>query len=159
MISLFLIVLFLWARSSLIPVIPVNSGRWSRAAPLTAPCKASRSRSLTMPACRELMGELPFNALRGSHSVADNNNNYALFGGLNKSHFRLGSYLQTISWNMTRMRFGDVWGFILWVWPKAQFKITVIFHPSIFQHFSPYWGTRGGEAHNTTCSVLMCHRS
>lgn len=90
-ISLFLIALFLWAGSSVIPVIPVISVGWSRAAPLTAPCKVSRRRSLTMPACRELMGESPFNAFRDSHPVGDANN--ALVGGLNKSSSRLGSYL------------------------------------------------------------------
>lgn len=114
-ISLFLIALFLWAGSSGIPVIPVISVRWSRAAPLTVPSKLSRRRGLTMPACRELMGEWPFNALRGSPPVGETNN--ALVAGLNRSSSGLGSYLQTISWNMTPMRFGD---FILWMWPKTQ---------------------------------------
>lgn len=125
-ISVFLKALFVWADSSVIPVIPVISVRWSGAAPLTAPCEVSSSRSLTVSACRELMGDLAFNALKGSHTVWDNNNNNnnnnALIGGLHKSSSSLGCYLQTISWNMARMRFGDLRGFILWMWPKAQWK-------------------------------------
>lgn len=98
--------LFWWTDRSAVPVIPVISVRRTRVAPLTAPCMIGRSRSLKMPAGGELAGELTFTPLIGSPPAGDNNilNVIALMSGANQ---RLGRYLQTISWNMTGMRFLD----------------------------------------------------